>query len=232
MSFLKGFILSRRSPCPNLVKGYTLEALLRRCPSDLRKQIDARWEMTGGDTTRTTKGALVNIQSILAEKATKPGCARLFVEPTQTNSREVTLAERRNMPSEFKAFMAKYNNERSSEFRFVYTSPRVGIWEFKSNKKGVSLDGRDLRVDGPLGIQWTAKVRHPFNNRLADKRLQGTVEGMTYLREGGRSIVIFKVITNNAHMYIYLCPFSAFMYLIGPPTRTAITSCWTSHSCC
>jgi hypothetical protein len=108
------------------------------------------------------------------------------------------------------------------------------IWEFKSNKKCVSLDGRDLRVDGPLaiGIQWTAKVRHPFNNRLADKRLQGTVEGMTYLREGGRSIVIFKVITNNAHMYIYLCPFSAFMHIIGPPTRTAITSCWTSHSCC
>ena len=104
------------------------------------------------------------------------------------------------MPLAFKSFMMKYNREHDSNFRFLWTSPRVSVWEFKPTKKGVLLDGRDLRVNGPLGIQWTAQMHHPFNNRLADVRQQGTVAGMTYLQEGPKTIVIFKVITCSAHI--------------------------------
>ena len=206
MSFLKGFILSRRSPCPNLVKGYTVQTLLRRCPIELRLQVDARWALVGGNITRSKRGALVNVQGILDSKKGKPGSGMLLVYTHKNNSTEITLDARTRMPPAFKAFMIKYNREHDGNFKFAYTNPRVSMWEFKAKKKGVLLDGRDLRIQGPRGIQWTGQMRHPFNNRLTDIQLQGTVAGMTYLQEGPKTIIIFKVITCCAHIVHIFVP--------------------------
>ena len=84
----------------------------------------------------------------------------------------------------------------------LYEHPTVSLLEFKSKLAGVSLDGRDVRVDGPLGIQWKENVPFAPGLRLGrvDRVLIGTVAAMTLLQSNdGRQIIIFKVLLVIMH---------------------------------
>ena len=190
MAFMKGFVISRSQPCPNLVKRYCLQTLLRRCPSSVRREVDARLQLVGA---KRKKGLLISVHAILAEGKNKPGSGRLIVTLSTRNYTEVSFT---TVSLGFKAFMTKYNRTHAPSFRFLYAQRNsVTIREMKP-AKGVSLDGRDLRVNGPLGVQWTVNEAFAVGMRLGrvDRVHIGTVAGMTFLEASdGRELIIFKV---------------------------------------
>ena len=197
MAYMKGFVLSRSTPCPNLVKRYCMHTLLRRCPISVRTDVDARWNLLG--SAERTKGMLVSVAAVLAAGKNKPGSGRLVINLTVRNTKKVHYLA---VSSEFKAFMHKYNRTHAPSFRFIYEHPTVSLLEFKSKLAGVSLDGRDVRVDGPLGIQWKENVPFAPGLRLGrvDRVLIGTVAAMTLLQSNdGRQIIIFKVLLVIMH---------------------------------
>ena len=168
-----------------------MQTLLRRCPIQIRRDIDARWDLLG--CAERTKGMLISVAAIIAAGKHKPGSGRLMIDLTTRNTKKVSYL---NVAPGFKTFMQQYNRTHEPSFRFLYQRPTISIKEFKPKQPGVSLDGRDVRVDGPLGIQW--KVNVPFAPGLrlgrVDRVMVGTVAGMTLLQSNdGRQIIIFKV---------------------------------------
>ena len=203
MAFMKGFVISRSKPCPNLVKRYCMQTLLRRCPSKVRREVDARLDLVSGNRK---KGLLISVQAILEECKDKPGSGRLLVTLTTRNTVKVSFL---SVSPGFKAFMLKYNRTHAPSFRFPYANANiVTIREFKSQTKGVCLDGRDLRVDGPLGIQWKENEPFAVGAQLGrvDRVYIGTVAGMTFLQSSdGRQIIIFKVFAHHTQFKHALC---------------------------
>ena len=219
MAHFKSFVKRRVDPIPNLVSSISLATLIRRCPSGIRAEIDALWS---NESEKIYARQLQSVAYALEEKRHGHGTGRLVVLLKQRNHKQVYMTD---LTTGFKNFMVYYNRRHEADFRFNLryvpnyviicshlcaqyvhncvpnffwpTCRRCLKYVIKTKQPGVTLDGRELRVNGNRAIMWQVQG----HNRGAHDCV-ATIMGMIYLLEGDREIIIFKVVRHTRLNFI------------------------------
>lgn len=173
-------IHNRKDPAPNIIARYSARALLRHCPASIRSQISYRWASRG----LASRGLLSSAQSKIDEKGCTSGSGKFEVNVAR---RQGVRIKRADLDEPLREFIY-HNRQQLLKGVFSYYSRHTRIKQINSNTVSVTLDGRDLRVDGVLAIMW---LDNAFGNMCV-----GTVAGLYYIystQATGHSAVVVKV---------------------------------------
>ena len=192
----KEFIHNRKDPAPNIIARYSARALLRHCPASIRSQISFRWASRG----LQSRGLLSSVQNKIDDKGCIPGS----LQGTRSGQFEVDVSRRQglrvkrvDLEEPLRNFIFD-NRLHLLRRAFSYFSRHTRVKQIKAKTASVTLDGRDLRVDGVHAIMW-------LDNRSGDTRV-GSVAGMSYIystQETGHAAMVIKVsCTHNAQFRV------------------------------
>ena len=195
MGVLKNYVTSRSTPCENLVKAYSMRTMLRRCPADLRSSVEQRWLQSGLQPLQ--RGLLVSIGALLHKRNIQAGSGKLVVKLSRRNSTQLQFV---SIHRGWRTVFDKYNRTHQVTFRFPFSSPqKCSLWEFKEFRRGVLLDGQDIRARGALGVMWTTTTGRTETIHVGDIDTMLYVQSLEY---AGRQLLFIKV---NMHNIFPMC---------------------------
>ena len=126
------------------------------------------------------------MQNKVDDKGCIPGSGQFEVDVSR---RQGLRVKRADLEEPLRNFI--FNNKlQLLRQAFSYFSRHTRVKQIKTDTVSVTLDGRDLRVDGELSIMW-------LDNDTRNTRV-GSVAGMFYIysgKETGHAAVVIKVLT-------------------------------------
>jgi hypothetical protein len=126
---------------------YSLQAMIRSCPSSIRAQITGRWAARGLES----RGLLTAADNKIAAKECIAGKGNLIVDFKRRQSLRIRRAE---MDEGMKSFMRRRGSHLCTTF--IFNEPQTRIRSVKKGTKSVILDGRDIIIGSPLGLMWSS----------------------------------------------------------------------------
>jgi hypothetical protein len=128
VGWLKNFVQTRARPAASLVKGYTIHMLARRAPFALAQEFEIRRRDYGKDMAK--RGHLTLASTMIASRADKPGCGKVFVTVAKRNRTKYQYAR---LPAAFKLYYKTYQSALPPGLRLSIDTRRI---KFRDILKG------------------------------------------------------------------------------------------------